>query len=319
MLLGAAIGTCMSLAADAGFGDQVRSVKKYLTKDNEAARQKAFNKAFESASEAVGKENLQELMNHEPFRESVITGLIDPIKGFDIQPAAEVCGDAFALRAPAIQDFFSSLRLNLRQDPLLGPLLKEYQELYFRKDVSDKLRELKKAIPSEVLVSHLNANLNGSGAIAQGNGAIAAGENSIVIAGDVHDGFTVVKGDVNIHIGKKDESPRFLKAYRERLMNTIRHLPLRGVEMDAGDPKSEKSRMDLDRVYVALNTTTQVPVEGGKKEELEKKTVPLSVIEASVQNKRLVVLGDPGSGKSTFLSHLTLCLAASGLDRKSVV
>src|SRR5262249_43674909 len=40
----------------------------------------------------------------------------------------------------------------------------------------------------------------------------------------------------------------------------------------------------------------------------------LSALQASIMNRQMVLLGDPGSGKSTFLSHLVLCLAAHGLE-----
>lgn len=41
---------------------------------------------------------------------------------------------------------------------------------------------------------------------------------------------------------------------------------------------------------------------------------PIAALEAVTGNRRVVLLGDPGSGKSTFMNHLSLCLAMHGLE-----
>ena len=73
-------------------------------------------------------------------------------------------------------------------------------------------------------------------------------------------------------------------------------------------------------MYIDLDTTTQVPV--SEEERLgrasrrpfgERDSRPLGALEATAQNRALVLLGDPGSGKSTFLNHLTFCLATHQL------
>ena len=43
---------------------------------------------------------------------------------------------------------------------------------------------------------------------------------------------------------------------------------------------------------------------------------PLSALAALVNNQRVALLGEPGSGKSTFLNHLAFCLANDYLDRR---
>ena len=84
--------------------------------------------------------------------------------------------------------------------------------------------------------------------------------------------------------------------------------------------------MDLLPVYVALNTTASQSVEKdgpgrGRKEPTieamageERETKPLSVLEAAARQRWMVLLGDPGSGKSTFANYLTLCLAGARLE-----
>ncbi|MCP4107302.1 MAG: SUMF1/EgtB/PvdO family nonheme iron enzyme [Desulfobacteraceae bacterium] len=115
--------------------------------------------------------------------------------------------------------------------------------------------------------------------------------------------------------------------YCRLLIKTLQHLPLRGLDRDESDPSGNRNRLELDRVYVDLDTKTPVGfAEAEKKQQLheddilwpdfdeKQKTRPLSALEATARNRHLVILGDPGSGKSTFVNHLTLCLAAHNTD-----
>lgn len=112
-----------------------------------------------------------------------------------------------------------------------------------------------------------------------------------------------------------------LNRYRRVLETRYQRLALLGIDLDAGNPTHETSRPDLAKVYVNLNTTATVPVieedqrrRGANTRPGEEKQEPLSALEAVRTNRRIVLLGDPGSGKSTFVNHLVLCLAKHGLD-----
>ncbi len=165
-----------------------------------------------------------------------------------------------------------------------------------------------------VCVVSLSAEMGegASGAIAQAGG-VAAGAGGVAVGGDVHG---------NVYVGPlpKDQT-QALRIYRRVLVQTSGRLPLRGVDVGASDPASGQQCLDLAQVYVNLDTKTQVPLTESEKKRRservlpeERETRPLGALEASIQNRRLVLLGDPGSGKSTFVYHLALCLALHNLE-----
>jgi len=153
------------------------------------------------------------------------------------------------------------------------------------------------------------AHVDGSGAVVQGDGSAAAGAGGIAVAGSVHG---------NIYTGPPPENPaEALSIYRRVLDQACGHLPLRGVDVGAADATSGQKPLGLAHVYVDLDTKTQVEVKEGEKEKRgrdrlalgERDTRPLSALEAVVANRCLVLLGDPGGGKTTFVNHLAHCLA----------
>jgi formylglycine-generating enzyme required for sulfatase activity len=165
-----------------------------------------------------------------------------------------------------------------------------------------------------VCVVSLSAEMGegASGAIAQ-DGSVAAGAGGVAVGGDVHG---------NVYVGPEPENlAEALHIYRRVLVQTSGRLPLRGVDVGASDPVGGRQRLGLAQVYVSLDTKTQVPLTEGEKKRRrervlpeERETRPLGALEANIDNRRLVLLGDPGSGKSTFQNHLALCLAAHSLE-----
>lgn len=156
-------------------------------------------------------------------------------------------------------------------------------------------------------------------------------ERSVAVAGDVTDS-AILTGDDNRYIkaetyiegdlyaGPPPRDPQeALRIYRKVLAQATSNLPLRGRDLGASDPTAAQKPIGLANVYVDLNTKT--PIED--KEKRGKKRPPslseeaqtrlLSALEAVIQNRRLVLKGDPGSGKSTFVNYLAHCLAAQTL------
>ncbi len=179
--------------------------------------------------------------------------------------------------------------------------------------------ETYQAIVAKLLAADVPAQQSGSGASAQ-SGGTAAGAGGVAVGGNIHG---------NVYLGERPtDAAGSLAIYRRVFVSTGRQLPLRGVDVQASDPGGGRKQLDLDRVYIGLNTTSQRPltpaemaaaakertrrtVEGGPEESR-----PLAALEAVIANRQAVLLGDPGSGKSTFLNHLGLCLALHGQDRE---
>jgi hypothetical protein len=141
----------------------------------------------------------------------------------------------------------------------------------------------------------------GSGGSAIGAGAVAAGAGGVAIGGDVHG---------NVYLGPAATSEPIddlRNAYLTWLMEQVRAVPLTGV-----DPKSIRgeTRRDLDlaAVYTALMTQrTDMAEERTLRPDREARQ--LSALAVLNTEPHLALLGDPGSGKSTFINFVALCMA----------
>ncbi len=161
--------------------------------------------------------------------------------------------------------------------------------------------------------AHYQAQISGTGSVAQGEGAVAV---------TARDGATAI-GEVqgNVYIGPPPEDPRqALAIYRKVLLQSGRVLSLRAMDKASGDATSAQQPLRLVNVYIDLNTTSQVQIPGKKKKpsahELDPggATRPLGALEAVAKQRQAVLLGDPGGGKSTFVQHLAQSLAGHSLE-----
>ena len=155
-------------------------------------------------------------------------------------------------------------------------------------------------------VPSVQAQVKDGGAIAQ-QGGVAADAGSVAVGGDVH-------GDVVI--GTQPEDPTALRRrYLAELAAEANRLPWASLDPDYADPSRGES-MGLADVYTALDTTELERVESEDElraflaRQAEARRIPAQ--EMINREPRLLLLGDPGSGKSTLINFLAYVLAQAG-------
>jgi formylglycine-generating enzyme required for sulfatase activity len=126
--------------------------------------------------------------------------------------------------------------------------------------------------------------------------------------------------DVAIRQQLPPEDPAHaVRVYREWVVQRCRGVALRGKDLQISNTEEALTRRDLHRVYVDLDTTLtlrvpnpHVQAAGRRSTVYELKT--FSALEVVVLGRHVVLLGELGCGKSSFLNHLAVCLAWHSLE-----
>ena len=155
------------------------------------------------------------------------------------------------------------------------------------------------------------------GALALGSGNIVAGQGAVIVQGqaaNISTGPTYVDKQI-IQTGPPQTEPATLRqTYLNHLLQTIRRLSLAGIDPQAAS--EARRQLDLTAVYTALLTMATDEAELGRPRRRAAepdRPRPLSALRLLDGRARLVLLGDPGSGKSTFVNFVALCLAGAAL------
>ena len=115
-----------------------------------------------------------------------------------------------------------------------------------------------------------------------------------------------------------------LRTYLEWMYAQCSSVSLAGIDRKAVSREGD-ARLNLDDIYTALLTTAseqQIDKRGRVQEELRELLAEgrtdkrLSAVAQLNAHDRLVLLGDPGSGKSTFVNFAALCLAGERLQQE---
>ncbi|MCP5086179.1 MAG: SUMF1/EgtB/PvdO family nonheme iron enzyme [Rhodobacteraceae bacterium] len=162
------------------------------------------------------------------------------------------------------------------------------------------------------------ATLIGSGVIVQGDNNTAVGPGGVLIQGNLSGDLVMGNQTKQIIDPEKMDPDALRRAYLSRLLDERNQLLLAGIDPKAATEAGDQ--LELSAVYTALLTKSSEE----KQLELEKmarataagerQARRLSALEQLNTHRQLVLLGDPGSGKSTFVNFVTACLAGELLQ-----
>ena len=128
-----------------------------------------------------------------------------------------------------------------------------------------------------------------------------------------------VQGDVNYtyvaeqNILLSGQDYRALRdVYLGRILKTTNYIPLAGIDSHVAMNKLE-AHLNLSAIYTALLT-----LDSETPEASEQGNSYLSALALLNQHQHLVLLGDPGSGKTTFVNFVAMCLAGEALEHNEI-
>ena len=153
--------------------------------------------------------------------------------------------------------------------------------------------------------THYRVLLRGSGALAQGEGNVVASGLSRAAGRDLIENQTIIGGMPAADTGEA----ALRDAYLRRVAEQTGFISLAAAE-SAPAPDSE-ARLNLEAVYTALSTRAEHAAADERGDRMASR--PSSALEEMNRHERLVLLGEPGSGKSTFVGFVALCHAGEVL------
>ncbi len=202
-----------------------------------------------------------------------------------------------------------------------GRLLGTVAEVPEREDLGQMLAQVEAALANEAVLraslppeqaeavlaglriqrETIRVQVRGDGAAANGAGAVAAGAGGIAAGGNV----TITQA-APASAGPSRSSLR--EAYLRQVVDETGFLDLTGV--DPALATDRQARLRLHAIYTALLTrSARERGEPGEALRVGRENRPFSALEQLNRHPRLVLLGEPGSGKSTFVNFLALSMA----------
>lgn len=157
-----------------------------------------------------------------------------------------------------------------------------------------------------ILGSSFQAEVRGSGVVLQGVGNAGASGGGVAVAGNV--------GTLHLH-ASSPSSDDARTAYLAWVAEEARLLSLSGI--DPAQVSGGEAAPQLDAIYTAL--LTQTPLREIQQREAISHSkrdgggFPSALAHLD-RHPHLALLGDPGSGKSTFVNFVAYCLATGELD-----
>ena len=151
----------------------------------------------------------------------------------------------------------------------------------------------------------IGATLAGSGALAQGNHAVAASHGGIAVGGDLHGDIIIGTHDPTTDLDEK------LARYYRHMAIECRRLPLEVIDSKFMDGQEVR----LPDIYVPLHALRRT-IKQKQPQTSQEEEKRLAVLDAFAKERRAVLLGEPGSGKTVLVNYLAGCLAEAAAGGK---
>ncbi len=134
---------------------------------------------------------------------------------------------------------------------------------------------------------------------------------------DIAQGIRQAVAEIQAAPGPRLAAAELRRRYLRLMLEEWNTLRLQALDSAAGDTRTRP--VALEQVYVDLDTLSPRPKSLYRRDKADYEQPPLTAVEAlcHAEQRRLVLLGQPGSGKSTFARYLSLALAESLLGAEA--
>lgn len=312
LLLSAAIDAVVDLAVRIGLEDKVHSIKERLLNTDRKTRQQAMQRCLQEARRSLNDGSLGNLLEQRPVQQELAAVLLDPGEVLNKERLAPLLGAKYPSCIPDLVQYQQSLQAILTQDPVWGPIITPVRTLRYQDAVLAALKRIDQKLEPRQIVDEISRHFYGPTVF--GDKSVAAEKVDQV----VYDGV----GQINFIIDKfisgtetkvaGDPRKRYL---REMIMDANR-LPWAPIHEGYGNAHNEES-FDLVEIFTDLDTTELEAVASEESYRAflkqEKAARRLPAFKAVDQFERLLILGDPGSGKTTLVKYLVYHLAQAAV------
>lgn len=315
---------------DAGYKDAAQGVKNLLKgsqAEQEMLRLQGIVEKLAKESFANGKEG--DLFSHKPFLQQMVSVIVDPLFDYDFDQLGEAYVKKFE-NHPQLKDdikrFIKNLEKILIKDQYWGDVIERFRQIRDNHEIKQKLEDLQLPVRESKIVSqeitHIDTNIEHIETFIEQFTI----ENFIENQNNVSIVINETKDFEGERLAEKTRSA--LNHYLSTLLSFCYRLPLAPLGDD-----HEQLKISLNDVYINLNTTAELVyrkelIAGDKsglshstengivqkfyeildknsyEEKSQRYKTPVTAYLAAQRYASMVLLGGPGSGKSTFVKYL---------------
>ncbi len=302
--------------AQSGFGHLIKVVQDKLKGTDEERRKKAFEKAFDQAKGVINNEELTPILERDDFQAEAAVALLDPVNGFNLQSFLTKL-DTYPPEATyTLKRFFDTLQNALLNDETWRPILERYQELQFKKEIIDAIKQNQSELQPREVVRSVSTELEIKDSIVINN-----------MTGNIYQTYFQTQGSAAL---SEDQFKKILNDYVSWVKKAYSKARLYGLEsMQVAEGRPVR---DLSDVFIPISfrcfqpikeddpvhgniekgdsvTQTQTYLKHIERRREEGEEIDIDHILYSEKN--MAIIGGAGSGKSTLLIYFALKLVNS--------